>query len=253
MSKRNYLLAPLAGLGIFIVVALLYGPYVGSPSIFDDVYFFLEPQKYVDSLSWSGLFDRRWVSNATLALTYRLWGAEHGAYHIGNLLIHGLTAFSLFLLLRDLLAHERDGSANLPAFTAAMLFALHPVAAFAVGYIVERSIMLRLVQHLDVDRRPSRVADGRKSWLLSAAFISWPCFPGACVARCRWPCWLPGTRRNEMRKTLSSLALPLPLWMVTAAAIVLRLQGIIGAAYEPLLGEMGAEFPHTVDYYCAAS
>ena len=252
MSKRNYLLAPLAGLGIFIVVALLYGPYVGSPSIFDDVYFFLEPQKYVDSLSWSGLFDRRWVSNATLALTYRLWGAEHGAYHIGNLLIHGLTAFSLFLLIRDLLAHERDGSANLPAFTAAMLFALHPVAAFAVGYIVERSIVLAglfsIWMWIAVHRG---VADGRKSWLLlSAAFYFLAVFSKehavAALPVALLVAW--NAANGEMRKTLSSLALPLPLWMVTAAAIVLRLQGIIGAAYEPLLGEMGAEFPHTVDY-----
>jgi len=249
---RNYLPTLLAGFGIFIMVALLYGPYVDNPTIFDDVYFFLEPQKYIDSLSWFGLFDARWVSTATLALTYWLSGTEHSAYHVGNLLIHFLTAFSLFLFIRDLLAHERSGQATLPAFTAAMLFALHPVAAFAVGYIIERSIMLAglfsIWMWIAVHRG---VANQSKSWLLLSAWFYFLAVFSKEHAVTALPvailvAW--NAANGNVRKTLSALVLPLFLWTVIAAIIIWRVRGAIGSAYEPLLGEMGVEYPHTVDF-----
>jgi tetratricopeptide (TPR) repeat protein len=55
---------------------------------------------------------------------------------------------------------------------------------------------------------------------------------------------------GDWRKTFRQLTIPLPLWIITAAIIVLRMKGIIGSAYEPIIGEMlqGSEDQRTLDF-----
>ena len=244
--------AALAALAIGLLVLGLYGPFVGSPPIFDDLFFFVDPRGYAGNLSWASLLQSRWVWRGSLELSYRLWGVNPVAYHAGNLLLHAATAFSLFLLLRQLLARALGDAANLPAFAAAALFALHPVSVFAVGYIAQRSVVLAglfsIWMWIAVHRG---VAGESKSWLLaSAAFYFLAVFskehavtalPVAVLIA-----W--NASGGGMRKTLSTLALPLPLWGAIALFIVLVMKGAIGGAYESLLLETGASHPQPSDF-----
>jgi hypothetical protein len=86
----------LAGVSILAIVALLYGPFINSPPFFDDANFFNRSWPSVVTPSWLNVFDSRSVSTGTFAFTYRFWGYTHSAYRVGNLLLHFLTAFSLF-------------------------------------------------------------------------------------------------------------------------------------------------------------
>lgn len=251
----NLPFTPIAAAVVSLLVALLYGPFIESPVIFDDVYFFVNPQAYVEGLLSAGLTDRRWVSDATLVLTYRSWGLEVSAYRVGNLLMHALTAFSLFVFVRDVLARERGQDANVPALGAAMLFAVHPVAAFAAGYIIERSIVLAglfsIWMWIAVHRG---VSDDRKSWLLLSVMFYFLAVFSKEHAVTALPvavlvAW--NASAGNMRKTFSALALPLPFWIGVAITVILNAKHVIGSAGESIVVEMlqGAEDPHSLDFF----
>lgn len=238
--RRSTLFAAMA---IFSCVALLYGPFVNSAPFFDDTFFFADPKGSLGNLSLSRLLDTRWVWRGTLALTYWLWGISYSAYRIGNLLIHALTAFSLFLFVRDLLEHERRTGPDLPAFAASLLFAVHPVAAFAVGYILQRSIVLAglfsVWMWIAVHRG---IAGERKSWLFASVFFFYLAVYSKEFAVTALPvallvAW--NASNGSVRKAFRSIVLPLLFWILIAIIITLRVKGYIGTTYETLLLHMG--------------
>jgi len=84
------------------------------------------------------------VLNLSLALNFAAGGLDVRGYHAVNLLIHVLACLTLFGLVRRTLLlpalRERLGAAAVPvAFTAAALWALHPLQTEAVTYIVQRA------------------------------------------------------------------------------------------------------------------
>ena len=248
---KSRITAPLAALLMLVIVAALYGPFINNPPFFDDDYFFHALPGSVLNPSWSHLFDNRSVSTGTLALTYRFWAYDPGAYRIGNLFFHFLTSFSLFLFVRDLLADERKADADLPAFGAALLFALHPVAAFAVGYIVERSIILAglfsLWMWIAVHRG---VRSGNKAWLLLSAGAYLLAVYSKEHAATALPvalliAW--NAADGDLRKAVRSIALPFVLWAITAGVIILQMKHVIGTTYEPLIIKLGMVDPQTTD------
>jgi protein O-mannosyl-transferase len=134
-------------LSLCVVVCLVYLPFVGNPFIFDDMVFFRGD--YVDHYTHDLFqFELRWLPYASMAWTYTIFGAvlPH-VYHLGNMLLHSATVISLFYLLRQLLVAVRSDSKNetqagWAAWFGALVFAVHPVAVYAVGYVIERSIVM---------------------------------------------------------------------------------------------------------------
>ncbi len=75
--------------------------------------------------------------NLSLALNRALGGPAVGGYHAVNLLIHVLAGLTLFGLVRRTL--EPRGDALLVAFSAALLWLVHPLQTAAVTYVIQRA------------------------------------------------------------------------------------------------------------------
>ncbi|HYS77546.1 MAG TPA: hypothetical protein VEO94_01820, partial [Candidatus Dormibacteraeota bacterium] len=86
------------------------------------------------STSYGGYY--RPLVTASLALNGRLFAWSPAGFHLLNVLIHAVNSALLFLLARRLGAAERA------AGLAAVLFAVHPAAAWPVGSIVARVDLL---------------------------------------------------------------------------------------------------------------
>ncbi|MCK9201557.1 MAG: tetratricopeptide repeat protein [Gallionella sp.] len=135
-------------------VAALYGQFLWSPTFFDDGQFFKldedgRPHVLQYAIEFSPLVLRS-LPYATLAWTAQLFGYDLIGFRIGNLLLHAATVVALFFFLLQLfevvlakVSSRSDGlKLRWAAFFAALLFGLHPVAVFAVGYLTQRTIVM---------------------------------------------------------------------------------------------------------------
>jgi len=127
------------------IPALLYGAFPSNPLVFDDIYFFLAgaPEKYV---AQGFQLLPRWWAYYSLGLTFVHIGQELIWLRLGNLALHIATTITLYVFVRRLLTDLDDNlktgiSADWAAFLAALLFALHPVAVYAAGYLIQRTIV----------------------------------------------------------------------------------------------------------------
>lgn len=140
---------------IFVVlllaaVAALYGQFLWNPILFDDLPFFMADNmgNMPVSVFHYSPFELRSLPYATLAWTKDAFGLDLIYFRLGNLLLHAAVVVALFFFLSGLFAavySERDDaglSPHLAAFFAALLFALHPVATYAAGYLVQRSTVM---------------------------------------------------------------------------------------------------------------
>lgn len=135
---------------LLVCVTSLYGQFLWNPIIFDDLYFFMKDTQGaqpIDHFVFS-LLELRSLPYATLAWTKALFGSDLVYFRIGNLLLHAASVLALYSFLMYLLnvvytCKNSDAvSANQAAFLAALLFALHPMATYAVGYLVQRTIIM---------------------------------------------------------------------------------------------------------------
>ena len=79
------------------------------------------------------------VLNLTLAVNYAVSGSAVWSYHALNLAIHVLAGLVLYGIVRRTLA-ARSGPAAVPiAFSASLLWTLHPLQTESVTYIVQRA------------------------------------------------------------------------------------------------------------------
>lgn len=76
------------------------------------------------------------------AIDYHFWKLNPVGYHLGNTILHGLSAILLYLLLTGVLNQIRGedevGSNRMISFITALLFTVHPVNVEAVAWIASR-------------------------------------------------------------------------------------------------------------------
>lgn len=135
---------------LLCAIAALYGQFLWNPVVFDDIPFFLMDESRhqpIDHYRYSPL-ELRSLPYVTLTWGKAAFGLDMRHFRIENLLLHGAVVISLYFFLvrlfeavyaqRTLLSLH----SNSLAFGAALLFALHPVAVYGVGYLVQRTVVM---------------------------------------------------------------------------------------------------------------
>lgn len=141
------------------VVVLAYANGLGGPFVLDDSSAIAEnPSIRSLRTAWSPPADRgtpvtgRPLVNVTLAIDYAWHGLNPRGYHVTNVCLHGLAALVLFGLVRQTLHGLRDPrlrqNATVLAWTAAALWATHPLTTAAVTYLSQRAEVLVTLAYL---------------------------------------------------------------------------------------------------------
>lgn len=229
-------------LSLFAGVCLVYLPFLGNPFVFDDLNFFSGdvPEVYAHTLFQ---FTLRWLPYASLGWTAAIFSdAVPHFFHLGNALLHAANVILLFYLLRLLngaILGDGENSRALVwgAWLGALVFALHPVAVYAVGYVIQRSILMATLFALLMQLAYLRgLLTGQKRWLALAVLAY----------------FLAGFSKEHsvlMPAVLFALAILLrgknqasrtALWATWGAfaaiglLVVLRAKGVFGTPYEPM-------------------
>lgn len=132
------------------IITILYGEFIENPLIFDDFQFFLFDQNGNQPITnyKFAFLELRSFPYATLAWTKAVFGLELIYFRIGNLLLHVGVTITLFVFLDSLFSHiffekcHEKLTPKLTAFFAALLFSIHPVATYGVGYLIQRTIVM---------------------------------------------------------------------------------------------------------------
>lgn len=139
----------LAWVVLALCIAALYGQFLWNPLIFDDTPFFIAD---ADGLQTIDAFRFSWVGprslpHLSLAWTKASFGMELLPFRVGNLALHVGVALAVYALLKILVAKaygHQDFALQLPgqlALIATLVFAVHPLSTYAVGYLVQRTIL----------------------------------------------------------------------------------------------------------------
>lgn len=132
----------------------------------------------------NGVNQQRILPNLSFALNYYADGYNPRGYHLVNIAIHCLASFSLYFLfivtLKLVNKKFHSSKGKMLAFTAALIWALHPLQTNAVTYIVQRmSSMAALFYFLAllfyISGRLGKKTAGHRAVLFVMAFACWAC------------------------------------------------------------------------------
>jgi len=242
----------LVGIGLIAGLAgALYLPFLANPPVFDDIGFFSGRLHSYYATHPVGL-ELRVPPYFSLAVVQVIWGTME-AHRILGLALHASCALALYKLIFDLqqYAIRRDGAppgtgldAHAPAIVAAAVFAIHPVAVYGAGYLIQRmSVLATLFSLISIVLYARGLARRSHADAVSAALV----YSLAVLSR-ETAVLLPVAavvaglivtveRRFALRHTTLYLAGCVP----AAALVTLLVKGKIGTAYEPDFGVVSAQ------------
>lgn len=148
LRKRIFnIFAVLIVLGLAIGV---YGRFILNPLIFDDLSFFenIENGQASVDLYHFNFLELRSLPYATLTWTKKIWGSNLIGFRFGNLILHACTSLALYFLSQILLKniwkyeYQNDCSLKIISLILAVIFLVHPMAVYAVAYLVQRTILM---------------------------------------------------------------------------------------------------------------
>jgi tetratricopeptide (TPR) repeat protein len=244
------------------LTCVAYAPYLHNAYVFDDLNLFNGLRIY-DLAAEFWRFQIRWLSYATLAHSYVLSDGNIVVLRLGNLLLHAANASAVFVLLRDLLGAPNDrgvkavGDASQAATIAllgAALFAVHPVAVYGVGYLVQRSILMAtLFMLLMLIAYLRWLTSGRNGlWVASAICFLLSVFSKEhSVVAPATALLLTLVLRRPSFQLARRLAPPFIAYAVIAVTVALVARGVLGTNFEPYAVDMLGE-AHGLDSARAA-
>jgi tetratricopeptide (TPR) repeat protein len=140
-----YAAAAVAGL---VVVFMVYGPAIGGPFVFDDIFQPYQQPNFSNALS-------AWIRGVRPLLMLSYWAnyqisQDPSGFHVVNIFIHLLNSVLIFFVVRKM---QDQGSPPRPlapspallAGFAAAVFLLHPLQTESVAYIAGRSEALSVL------------------------------------------------------------------------------------------------------------
>lgn len=221
-----------------IAAILLYSPFLQSPLVFDDQYFFFSgrPEQFVAE---GFRFQPRWLALYSHAATYVFVGPELIWQRIPNMLFHGGTGWALYALLsrllRDLGIQQERACAG--AVAAALIFVLHPASVFAAAYLIQRtslmgtlfSVLSWLALWVGLSGRRAALWSAPPLFLL--AILSKEHFVLAPAVACALIV-LHHRSGLAMQARISELSIVLALQGAIAAWAILSKAQLLGASYE---------------------
>jgi tetratricopeptide (TPR) repeat protein len=224
----------------------LYIPFLNNPFVFDDLsYFAGQVSGYSTRLLF--LFDLRGLPYASLNWTATIFtDAVTHFFHLGNTLLHAANVILLFFLLRYLIVAaieeaENSSSAIWGAWFGALFFAIHPVAVYAVGYVIERSVLMATLFSLVVQLAYLRgLLTGQKRWLvlaMAAYFLA--CFSKEHSVMV--PALLAAQTillRTKIVAGKRELWVSWVAFFAIAALVMLRAKGVFGTPYEAMAANL---------------
>jgi len=229
-------------LSLFAAVCIVYLPFLGSPFVFDDLNFFSGdvPDVYAHS---PFQFNLRWLPYASLGWTAAIFSdvLPH-FFHLGNVLLHAANVILLFFLLRRLAGaaiadNENPKTLVLGAWLGALVFACHPVAVYAAGYVIQRSILMATLFALLMQLAYLRgLLTGQKRWLALAVLAYFlTCFskehsvlmPAVLAA-------MTILLRGRSRVAHPALWATWGAFAAIGLFVVLRARGVFGTPYEAM-------------------
>ncbi len=238
---------------LVISVCALYGQFLLNPIVFDDLPFFMtdhDGRQPVDGYRYSP-FELRSLPYASLAWGKALFGLEMMHFRIENMLLHAAVVVALFFFLTrlftllgadstepslvDKASTNSKFSPEVWAFCAALLFALHPVAVYAAGYLVQRTmLMATLFSLLAVIAWMRGGESGSRVWL----WISVLCYYLAVFSKehaIMLPAILLALTALQHENWLTKFKqrwMPITGLVLVALFVVAAKRGVLGTAYE---------------------
>ena len=234
-SKLFWILAIVAGL---LAVGGVYGVGLHNGLVFDD-------NRFSDGTIFGNYgslaqLKVRMLSYGSFVWVQSIFGDSFVVQRLVNVLLHLATCGAIWLLVTELFKHVRFSDETLAEpgfatnrqiaiFAAVALFAVHPVGVYAVGYLIQRSmVMMTLFTALACWAYVKALGGGGAKWAV-LALVS------AVLA----------LLSKEHAVVLPALALPLyiyvkrPHWKVIAAMVV-AIAVVMGLATAALWQQLGA-------------
>lgn len=238
MSLRIKLLVSLL---LVVGTFVLYWPSLHYAPFFDDRNHFLFGGLHQIFLQGFSL-NPRWLPYFISAWIELLFETPLFAQRSFNVLLHLATAYVLYRLIRQVADHVSPHPNNQrAALAAAVLFLLHPVAVYAVGYLVQRTILMAtLFGLMTIAAYFDGLTKRSNAFFVFSAlfyFLSVHSKEHALLvplaALALTPLAGPVTKH-----TWRTIALPALLYLVIAVFVVVRLRGLVGVAYEPFASNL---------------
>lgn len=192
-ASPNWISRGLAAAALVAAVWIVYGRSLDAPFICDDYHSVLINRSIkqlwplVGQVEQPGPFrparysptSGRPLVNLTFALNYQLGELNPRGYHIVNVVLHSLNVLLFALLALRVLqmpyfAGRFDGAAGPLAFSAALLWAVHPLVTEAVVYVTQRTELLVSFCYLATLYASLRFFETRAArWGVAAAVACW--------------------------------------------------------------------------------
>jgi len=256
----------LIGVGLIVALACsLYLPFSGNPPIFDDIALFSGERFSYYATHPFGVAPRV-PPFFTFAVAQVLFGSLE-VHRALSLAFHVACSLALYKLVYELLRAtpqagrlESTSAAQsndaMWAFIAAAVFSVHPVAVYAAGYLVQRTIVLAtLFSLLSLILFVRGLARRRHADAISAALM----FSIAVLCK-EHSMLLPAVAVlavpllvSERRFAIRHAAIYLIACAPAAIFVALLSKGVIGVAYEPDVGRVAAQiesaFGHDIENF----
>ncbi len=232
------LLALLAG-------AALYWPWLRNPTFFDDTRYF--QGNALNEIFIQGFsFTTRWLPYFVTAWIDLIFDDKIFAQRVFSLALHLTTAYVLYALIKQISSHAAPHHNNeRAAIVAALLFVLHPLAVYAAGYLIQRTILMAtLFGLLSLNTYFDGLTSRKKGYFIFSAlfyFLSAYSKEHALLLPAAALALTPLAVAREAlfsRETLQRVLLPVALYTPIFTLVVLEKLSLLGRPYEPLVDQL---------------